>query len=363
MKVALHAGQMLQPVPGGIGRYVAALCRELPGLGVEVEAFASGGRPASLDPAIGWSDLGFPTSAVRYELWHRARRPRVRVPGELVHAPSLAVPPRGGRPLVVTAHDVAFLRHPETTTARGRRFHERGLALARRDADLVIAVSEFTRAELLAHGFRADRVRAVLNGCDPAPEIADEIVSARVAATGVSGRYLLTVGTVEPRKRLPVLLEAFRSLRARHPDVTLVIVGPDGWGEVGRIEGPAVSRLGRLPWSQVDALYRRAVACCITSVYEGFGLPAAEAMARGCPVIAASSGALTEVIGDAGMLVAPDDPEATAAAIAEVLENDALGVDLAARGLRRVATMTWRRAAEAHARVYHDVAAMARDAR
>ena len=116
-----------QPVPGGIGRYVEGLLRHLPGAGVMVERFSAGR----------W----------RYAAWHRFRRPVVRIPGDLVHAPSLAVPPTGRRPLVVTIHDLAFRTHPECFPARGRAFHERGLALARAEAAAVIVPSEATAGE------------------------------------------------------------------------------------------------------------------------------------------------------------------------------------------------------------------------
>lgn len=359
VRVAIHAGQLLQPVPGGIGRYIEALLRELPAYGIATEPFAAGARPELLDhlqTPVTWHDLGRPRASVRYEAWHRFRRPRVRVPGDVVHAPSLAIPPLDGRPLVVTVHDVAFLRHPQSTTRRGIAFHTRGLHLARRDAHLVLAPSAFTRDELIHEGFDPDRVRVARLGCDPAPRVADTVVAARVGATGVSGRYLVTVGTVEPRKRLTVLVEAFRAVRERHPDLSLVIVGPDGWGDVGRLDAPGVLRLGRLPWTQVDALYRRAQLCCITSVYEGFGLPAAEAMARGCPVVTTSGGALEEVVGHAGLLVAPDDAGATAAAIEAVLDDPDLRARLAARGPERVATMGWSHTAAEHAEIYRELA-------
>ena len=149
LTVALQAGQLDQPVPGGIGRYVEGLFRHLPEAGVAVERFG-GGR---------W----------HYEAWHRFRRPVVRTPGDLVHAPSLAVPPPGRRPLVVTVHDLAFRTHPECFPARGRAFHERGLALARAEAAAVIVPSEATAAELRAAGFEAARVHVAHHGIDLAP--------------------------------------------------------------------------------------------------------------------------------------------------------------------------------------------------
>lgn len=362
LRVALHAGQLLQPVPGGIGRYVEALATGLHAFGVEVEGFAAGPCPDVLlagvaDGHVTWHDLGWPRGSARYELWHRVRRPRVAVPGDVVHATSFAVPPRDDRPLLVTAHGLEFMRHPDATTRRGRAFHARGLALARRDADLVITPSDFTRRDLLREGFDPGRVRTIHEGSDPAPPIADEIVNARVNSVGISGRYVLTVGTVEPRKRLDVLVDAFGMVRATHPDLTLVIAGPEGWGDVGDLDAPGVARVGRLPWSQLDALYRRAQLCCFTSVYEGFGLPVAEALARGCPVIATGGTAYEEVMGDAGLVVPPDDADTTAAAMVALLDDEEERSRRSTLGLHRVATMNWSRTVERHAAAYRELVA------
>src|SRR6266513_2199001 len=148
MKVAFHAGQLLQPVPGGIGRYVRAMLARLGDVGVDPIAFAAGARPAGLAQRVPWIDLGSPHGSVRYEMWHRFRRPAVRLPADIVHAPSLAVPPAGPIPLVVPVHDISFRRIPQVTTPRGVRFHTRGLDVARRDATLIIVPSAFTRQEL-----------------------------------------------------------------------------------------------------------------------------------------------------------------------------------------------------------------------
>jgi hypothetical protein len=143
--VAFHAGQLLQPVPGGIGRYERAMLDRLPDADVELIAFAAGERPRRIAPRVPWIDLGAPHGSARYELWHRVRRPVLRIDTDLVHAPSSAIPPVRGIPLVVTIHDVAFLRVPHTTTRRGISFHTRGLELARRHASLVLSPSAFTR--------------------------------------------------------------------------------------------------------------------------------------------------------------------------------------------------------------------------
>jgi glycosyltransferase involved in cell wall biosynthesis len=337
-------------VPGGISRYARTLLRGLPRHGVDVTPFAAGTRiPSFPDDYI---DLGRPHGSMRYEMWHRSQRPIVRVPADLVHAPSLAVPPVEARPLIVTAHDVAFHRFPAATTRRGRNFHERGLALARRHAQVVIAPSDFTRAELLELGFRDDQVEIAYLGADPAPTLDDHEIDARIASVGARPPYLLTVGTVEPRKRVRHLVTAHARLRAHHPDLELLVVGPRGWGDVGHLEADGVRLLGPLPWTLVDALYRRAEVCAIASIYEGFGLPAVEAMNRGCAVVVAGGSALEEVVGDAGLVTPPDEPIALAEAIGRLLADDALRAECARRGYERARLFTWDRSVARHVEIY-----------
>ena len=371
LTVALQAGQLDQPVPGGIGRYVDGLVRHLPEAGVGVERFA-GGR---------W----------RYEAWHRFRRPVVRAPGDLVHAPSLAVPPPGRRPLVVTVHDLAFRTHPDCFPARGRAFHERGLALAAAEAAAVIVPSEATAADLRSAGFEATRVHVARHGIDlealhPLEALSPQFPLAgstlnplqplhphwQPAEGGAAGgpaagagretpvlgleprSYVLFVGTVEPRKGIDVLLAAHAGLRrAGHPDLRLVVAGPPGWGSPPPLDGPGVVAPGRVDEATLDALYRSAAALAVPSRSEGFGLPALEAMARGCPVVASNAGALPEVVGDAGLLVPPGDPDALAGALGRLLEDDSLAASLGAAGHRRAATFTWSACTAAHLAAYH----------
>ncbi len=303
-----------------------------------------------------------------------------------MHAPSLAVPPPGRRPLVVTVHDLAFRTHPECFPPRGRAFHERGLALARAEAAAIIVPSEATAAELRDAGFEAGRVHVAhhgidLDALDPLASPTHQFPAAGLspfqashphwqpvggvpggdpstgpeAPLGLAPRsYVLFVGTVEPRKGIDVLLSAHAILRrGGHPDLRLVVAGPPGWGETPTLDGPGVMAPGRIDEATLDALYRGAAALAIPSRSEGFGLPALEAMARGCPVVASDAGALPEVVGDAGLLVAPGDPEALAAALARLLTDDALAASLGAAGHRRAATFTWAACTAAHLAAYH----------
>jgi glycosyltransferase involved in cell wall biosynthesis len=352
VKVAVHAGQLLQPVPGGIGRYEIELLRRLPDLGVETIAFAAGSRPRSVDGRVPWIDLGPPHGSARYEMWHRLQRPRVRIEADVVHAPSLAIPSVAPRPLVATVHDIAFLRLPEVTTKRGARFHKRGLTLARRHARVVIVPSLFTGQELEREGFERDRIAVVPFGVDPpTPRDPDEIDRA-IARAGVQRPYVLTVGTVEPRKGMATIAGAVDRLRRTRPDLTLVVAGPRGWGDVSGLDRSFVQVIGAQPWSVLDALYRRANVFCLASLYEGFGLPAAEAMARGAPTVVTTGSALEEVVQDAGALFAPGDVDACAEQIGRMLDDEAYRAELGRAGIARAAGLTWDNCAECHRDAY-----------
>jgi glycosyltransferase involved in cell wall biosynthesis len=352
MKVAFHAGQLLQPVPGGIGRYSRAILDRLSSVGVDPIAFAAGARPAGLASSVPWIDLGSPHGSVRYEMWHRFRRPAVRLPADLVHAPSLAIPPAGRTPLVVTVHDIAFRRIPEVTTRRGVRFHTRGLEVARRDAALIIVPSAFTRQELEREGFAPDRLQVAQFGVDPPVPRDPEELDATIERAGVRPPYVLTVGTIEPRKDLGTISDAVAQLRTRYPGLTFVAVGPRGWGKVSGLDRSFVRVLGEQPWRVVDALYRRAEVFCVASMYEGFGLPALEAMARGAPTIVTSGSAMEEFVRGAGMLFPPRDVDACARAIDRVLDDEPYRDEVRRASRARAAELTWDRSAEAHARAY-----------
>ncbi|MGE0796170.1 MAG: glycosyltransferase family 4 protein [Acidimicrobiia bacterium] len=353
MRVAVHAGQLLQPVPGGIGRYVRSLLGALPGAGVDPVPFGAGPAPAGLpgDLPERWHDLGRPGGGLRYELWHRLRRPAVGVPGGVVHATSLAVPPAGGRPLVVTVHDLVVLRQPEHLTRRGVAFHRRGLELTRREASVVVVPSEFGRDDLARAGFDPARVQVAPHGVElpaPAPDPA-----AVLQGLGIRPPYLLFVSTIEPRKGVGDVLEAHRRLRRLHPDLGLVLVGAPGWGPPPDLGGPGVLAVGRVDDdSRLDVLYRQAVALAHPASYEGFGLTPLEAMARGCPVVVSDAACLPEVVGDGGIVVPTGDVGALADALGGLIGGGAERARWSAAGLARAGGFTWEASALAHRRAY-----------
>jgi glycosyltransferase involved in cell wall biosynthesis len=205
-------------------------------------------------------------------------------PVDLIHATTLAIPPKSA-PLVVTIHDLAFLESPEHFTDRGNRFFNRGLELALRDADVVVCPSEATAADCRTNGFVAERIRVVPWGV--ATEAATDEDIARVRAHfELDGPFVLWTGTVEPRKNLPGLVEAFLSMDT---DMRLVLAGPDGWNEdlagLVRRAPSRITPLGFVDRSDLDALYAAAEVFCYPSLAEGFGLPVLEAMAQGTPVV------------------------------------------------------------------------------
>jgi glycosyltransferase involved in cell wall biosynthesis len=351
LTVAVHVGQLLQPVPGGIGRYVRALLPCLPGAGIEPVAFAAGPRPEGLG-AVRYEDLGRPRGPLRYEAWHRLRWPAVKVAGDVVHATSLAVPPPGGRPLVVTVHDLVALRAPELLTTRGVAFHRAGLARARQRRATIVVPTAWGREDLAAEGVDPALVHVAHHGVEVGPAPAPAAVEAALDGLGARPPFVLFVGTLEPRKGVADLLAAHRRMRVRRPDLQLVLAGGRGWGELPDLGAPGVVAPGSLDDDDLDALYRTAEVLALPSRYEGFGLPVVEAMARGCPVVCSDAACLPEVSGGAAELVPVGDVAGLADALASVLDDGARRDRMVAAGRRRAADFTWAASADAHATAY-----------
>jgi len=283
-------------------------------------------------------------------------------PCDLFHGTSFDLPRRRAAPAVVTVHDLALLRFPELGTPALRRMVGRARDATRR-ARAVIAVSEATRRDIVELcGVAAERVHVVHNGVaatfTPLPAA---VARARAAARiGSDDPYLLHVGTLEPRKNLPTLLRAFAALEgdsARPP--RLVLAGARGWGDAPLFAlvdalglTARVSFLGEVGPADLPALYSAAELFVYPSRYEGFGLPVLEAMACGAPVIASNASALPEVVGDAGLLVDPDDVDGLRAAIRRLGGDAELRANLRERGRERAKSFTWERAARETLAVY-----------
>jgi glycosyltransferase involved in cell wall biosynthesis len=287
-----------------------------------------------------------------YESWLRFGWPpveRATGPVDVCHATAL-VPAPSRAPLVVTVHDLAFVRAPEAFTRHGVRVMRHSLERIRRRADIVICPSLATMADLEAAGIGSDRLRLVPLGVDSKVASADEVEQVR-ARHDLPPRFVLFVGTLEPRKNLERLALAVARLDEPLP---LVIAGADGWGGVAEALAASVDAqfLGFVPDRELPGLYAAASVFAYPSVWEGFGLPVAEAMAQGTPVITSGSTSTAEVAGGAAVLVDPLDVDDIARGLAAAL-CDRERLQLAGRA--RAAELTWDAATAATRAVYAEV--------
>lgn len=300
-------------------------------------------------------------------LWHRAEWPPVeRLAGEwdVVHAAHPLLIPTARAARVVTIHDLDFLSHPERTTGEVRRDYPALAASHAQRADAIVTSSDHTREAIARRfGVPLDRIYT----CAPGAPTWQALP--RRTATPAPG-YILFLGTLEPRKNVGTLLDAYSRLHDRGGQApTLVLAGrvteaAADW--VARAAQPPlaghVEVRGYVPDDAREALFAGARVLVLPSLDEGFGLPVLEAMSAGVPVIASNRGALPDVLGGAGVLVEPDDPEGLAQAIERVVADDAWAARLAQAGLDRARTFSWDAAARALHVAYVDAVAR-RDAR
>lgn len=278
---------------------------------------------------------------------------------EVLHAPSpAAVPPLGrGQRLVVTVHDIAFLVHPELFSVRWRVMFRAGFMRAVRTADALIAVSEHTARELVRRtSVDARRVHVVPLAASLPDEASD--VGKTLERLGIEAPYLLFVGTLEPRKNLPRLVRAYRRIASLGVPHSLVLAGGLGWRHerlLGEIRVPGPGRLvlaGHVGARDLDALYRGADAFVYPSIYEGFGLPVLEAMARGTPCVVSSSSSLPEVAGEAALYADPRSVGELAEAMARLVSDAELAGRLSDAGRRRASRFSWEETARRTGAVY-----------
>lgn len=243
---------------------------------------------------------------------------------------------------VVTVHDLTYKRFPELLQKETLASLEAQMAREVAAADAIVCVSESTRRDLLRY-YQIDpsRAIAILSGLGR-PATAEPV-------QGLPPRYILFVSTIEPRKNLGALLDAFERMRARGTyDGALVVVGKVGWKSealLPRLRQPGVLHLDYLPASQLASVYEQAEVFVFPSIYEGFGFPVLEAMSRGIPVIAARSSSLPEIGGDAALYFEPDDVDALESLLVRILSDASFRADLAARGRARASQFKWEDAA------------------
>ncbi|MDQ3762090.1 MAG: glycosyltransferase family 4 protein [Actinomycetota bacterium] len=355
-KLVVLLEQLLAPVPGGTGRYsrelTAALAATAPAgwtVGGAVARHADP-TPAVIPGVEGPHLLPLPRQALAtawdfgVPLWPG---------GDTVHAPTPLAPPgpRRGRELVVTVHDTVPWTHPDGLTRRGAGWHRRMIERAARRADALVVPTAAVADDLLRHVPCQARVHVVGEGATAAVARLPEAAAGIANRLRLPPRYVLTVGTLEPRKGIDTLLAALAEPHA--PDLPLVLAGQPGWGRLdpttlarqSGLDPARVHVLGRITDPELAVVLHGAAVLAAPSRAEGFGLPVLEAMAAGVPVVHSDAPALVEVAGGAGVAVKRNDPAALAAALQAVLSDAGKAQAMIAAGRRRVEQFSWERTA------------------
>jgi glycosyltransferase involved in cell wall biosynthesis len=353
VRIAYTFEQCWRRVPGGTGIAAVEVARELALIdGLELIGVAGRHRNPPTDgfappTAVTSLPIGGP---LLFESWLRLRWPKVEsvvTNADLVHSTTI-IPPATSLPLVVTIHDLAFLRHPDFFTARGNKVFRRSLDIIRDKAAMVLCSSQATLEDCQTAGIDTDRLRLVPLGVTS--QTITDADRARVRATyDLPERFVLFVGTLEPRKNLGRLIAALDSMPGAPP---LVVVGMEGWGDYAPSTAYDVRFTGFVPAHNLPAMYEACTVFAFPSILEGYGLPVIEAMAHGAAVVTSRGTSTEEVAGGAAVLVDPLNIESISAGISEALAN----VDhLRSGGIARAAEVPWSVTAAATASAYREV--------
>ncbi len=344
---------------GGVGRYVEGIVSQLGAEATIVCQSRDAERFSELAPhaAIVPASPRIASTALRL-LWEQLALPRIirRSRAEVIHSPHYTLPIATRIPRVVTFHDATFFSDPAVHTPLKRVFFRSWMRLSSRMARRIVVPSAATLDETLRYCPAAEGKLVVAHhGYDATtfhPPTATELDRFRVAH-GIEGDWIAFLGTLEPRKNLPALVEAHRSVYAAHPGTPpLLIAGARGWERDRLSDGDASSRLlGFLPVEQLAAFLGGARLVCYPSLGEGFGLPVLEAMACGAPVLTTRRLALPEVGGEAAAYAKPE-PALLAQALTALLGDESLLARMREAGPARAAMFTWRRSAEQHREAY-----------
>jgi glycosyltransferase involved in cell wall biosynthesis len=361
--------QIVSPVPGGIGRYAEELTRALietapPGCTVDgIVAASTEAEYAKINELLPGLGSLYKSPLDRRALSAAWQHGFTVLPGKgMVHATSMLAPlyrhdrmNAAGNQTAITIHDVIPWTHPQTLTPRGVSWHKAMAVRAHKYADAVVVPTHAVAqdlAEILDYG---DRIRVIGGAVSSKLQLPDD-VEARAKALDLPDRYLLTVGTLEPRKGLEPLI---RALALPQTDgLPLLVVGQGGWGDINvdqiasdaGVAADRVRTLGRIDDADLAVVLSKATAFVFPSLAEGFGLPVLEAMSLGTPVIHSDVPAVVEVASDAGIAVEREDaagyPERLADAIGRVVSDPTLAERLGLQGRDRSHAFSWRASAE-----------------
>jgi glycosyltransferase involved in cell wall biosynthesis len=355
----------------GVSHYIEALLEHL-------------GQIDTMNPYTVYTTLGVDAAALQLPANYRVRpsrfhtiNPRVRIPWEQLLAPLLlardgatvyhgvlnVMPVLATVPSVVTIHDISPILFPQTFRRINRMYTKWAIRRSAKHAAQLFTVSEHAKQEIVDHlGVTPERVTVTYDACDArfSPASPAELAAFR-QRNNLPDRYLFYLGTLEPRKNIPRLIDAYAQI-AKESGVPLLIGGGKGWlyepilAQAERLQlGDMLRFVGYVPQAEQHLWYGAATAFVFPSLYEGFGMPPLEAMACGTPVIASNASCLPEIVGDAALQVDPYDIDALAAAMRRVLNDTDLQADMRAKGIVQAGKFSWLETAKRTHAVYQAV--------
>lgn len=356
---------------GGIGRYAWSLLQEFRTLASKHEVFCYFSHHAP--PAPLQVPENFRVRVIEAGMVDE-RFDQFVLPGlleedeiDVYHNPTFSVPTIHGKTrLISTVHDVVFAKRPDLVEPRLNEYLHRATSRAARGASRIITVSNFSAREISeCYGVSSSAITVIPNGVHAAAQQTTDPREVRQRLGVPAEGYVLYVGSIEPKKNLELLLQALNIRKqADGKPMHLVLAGSHGACAKSLrdkieacVKNGEATLTGHVTDSELEALYAGSVLFVYPSLYEGFGLPPLEAMLRGVPTIVADATSLPEVVGDAALRVDPCNPEALAGAIGSVLADASMRDQLSGMGRLRAAEFTWWKSAEAHLRVYEEVAA------
>ena len=369
MKIGVFTYGMNQHFTG-IARYAVNLTRELARLDDSLEITLLNPYPDSPHP---WYQefSGYPLRNLRLVPlaatvgnWslHRAAQ---ELGLDILHDPCGIAPfvwptPRRSYKRVVTIHDAISLVTPEVQPLATRLIFNTLIPATRRTADAIITVSQAAADDLVQYAnLPASKITVTPNGVDPAMPLGDEAIRTALAGLDIDGAYILYVGNLAPRKNLSRVIDAFDKVRNQGQDVKLVIVGAKNWRANDIIAKAkhldSVIFTGYVDEPTLHALYYGATLLAFPSLYEGFGLPALEAMVHGTPVLASTASSLPEIVGEAGVLVDPESTDAITSGMMQLLTDEGERQRLVALGFERAKQFTWQDTAKRTLELYESL--------
>ncbi len=369
MKIAIDISQIVYEGTG-VARYTRELVRHLVRLDKNVQYLLFAGTWRKQDVLeryvkefagmnhVSIKILPLPQSLGTF-LWNRLHivpLERCIGPFDLLHSSDWIQPPTHAKK-VTTIHDLVIMKYAETSHPTIVSNQERRLRWVRQECDGIITDSQATSQDVIDYlHVPKEKLHVAYPGIDPIYQSSTKHdISCVETEYNLSSRYILSVGTQEPRKNIQRLLAAYVRLRENIPVGAtipeLVLVGNQGWAEKVHADA-GIRMLGFVPDADLPALYSSAMAFVYPSLYEGFGFPVLEAMAAGCPVLASDRGSLKEVVGDAAVLIDPEDTEDISNKLLQITHDEEVRKELMKKGKAQAARFTWEKTAQSVLEVY-----------